>query len=282
MTTENAGETSVTRQKAVRVLLMRDSTSHCRRLASIGVAPDGGVFVTPADPVEVGWTYGTVERGPGNIVVPIDPVTVPQQPKIHVHRSGRTYVSLTGADLPRRSAILPALGDVDQAQILSIVATRTWELPVVTPRARDVLWIVPRWPDGVSVALTLHANRSLNPVRVINGKQRDPGGLLDGDVDRYVVDLSGHGLPGILSATFASGGLPDKPDTPGGQPIVGLEPTVSVVVTSWDDGTGAEPQMGLWSANATRPKAALMEPDDLASPAHFVGEPTVLTAEPGD
>ncbi|MFE9235220.1 hypothetical protein [Cellulosimicrobium funkei] len=260
-----------------RLGLVRGEGLQFRRIATVGVIGDGGIWITPSQLPGMKWCYGmqipNPHRPPFNHAP--DPATVEHNVKLHYHRSGFVYPTLSGTELPRRGARFPGLLERPRTQIMSLTASRTWEFPLVEPRRGDAIWHVRKWPDWFLASFAVHLFPRGATVRTVRPPGGGAAGLLDGDSERYVVDLSGYGIPGVLSIRFATSFDRDAVvPTP-----LDLEPTVSLAAFSWSKDDRPRESFGLWSANTRNPSIPIERDPDLASIEHFIGSPRTLPDE---
>ena len=266
------------RFRPIRIGVLRDGGSQFRRIANLGLSADGGVWVSPAALPGVSWNYGNQAPNPSRpqFYHSPDAATTAHNVKLHYHRSGAVYPTLSGTDLERRSAYFPGLLEHPRTQIMSLTAGRTWEYPLVRPKKGDAIWVVQRWPDWFIASFAVHLIPPGSSVRTVRTVNKGAAGLLDGDSERYVVDLSGHGIPGVLSIRLGSA---DESELP--QPL-GVEPTFSMAAFSWSETSRPREVFALWSRNMTNPAIPIESALDLAPIDHFVGSPRTLADDLDD
>lgn len=211
--------------------------------AVIGLSPDGGVFIAPMQ--RGPWRYGPLE---GNLSALPTSAETPHRPKLHYHRSGRIYATLSGQNLERKSLQLPGLPQLGDSQILSLHCTRTWELPTRKKNLRlgDQFTAIRRWPDAaVWTVFVLRASQSVRERLLI--PDMPSVGLLAGDGFTHgVVSLAAYGREAILLITVRT------IDTWGGLPRVG---GTTVAALPWHPGrqTATDCCFGLWSSQLRNP-----------------------------
>lgn len=244
--------------RAFRLGLMRRTGGSFEFKAAciVGLAADGGVFVSPYSGTE-GWTYGAVDQVPGTERALAQMLLTP---KLHYHRSGIASVTLTHHEFERRSLRLPPLSSIDRAQILSVSAIRTWELPSRPKSAErgDLLTAVRRWPDLASWSIFwLRAIPSQREDLLI--PEIESVGLLAGESFTHgIVSLAAHGHQALLliavSIEDSWGGLPASGGT-------------AVAALPWHPEFPREDDrcFGLWSTSLANPLIAWAEsvPDSL-------------------
>lgn len=266
---------AVRKHTPIRVGVLRDSGSRFRRIANLGLIADGGVWIQPASIPVDGWRYGNyVPRAdqPAFLYSP-DAVETTVTPKLHYHCSGMTSVSRTGAALESRRAVFPGLASRPRTQIMSVVAGRTWDYPDVRPRRGDVFLVQEKWPDYAMFTVTVHLTTPDEALRLAKASPSDAAGLLDGDPERYVVDLSAHGISGVLSIRLAAR---DDSDLP--LPL-GYEPTFCASAFSWSAHERPRESFILCSSNVRNPLVPIETDADLAPITHFTGETRLLPPE---
>jgi hypothetical protein len=230
-------------RKAFRIGLARESGFTYKPIATVGITKDGGIFVAPAQVRDFGWKYGIMRpSGP----VEGDTVTTRDRPKLHYHRSGIASVTLTGADLERRSLLLTPLPTISAAQVLSVVAIRPWELESAKhPRKGDVFTRVRKWPTSVAFSLSVVV-ASEDQQRSLIVPELAPTGLLPlGDETRFVVSLSAYGREAMLVGAVRVLFDEDQAEYPG-TTVTALPWTVA------GRDSNAE-SLGLWSTSLRNP-----------------------------
>lgn len=219
--------------------------------ASVGIAPDGGIFVTPF-PRTGNWTYGVVRpSGPreGELV------TTDLNVKLHYHRSGLVMPSLSGKDgsLDRRRLQLPAIGNTSAAQVLSIVTLRPWELPTQSepPSRGTMMCRVSRWPDYVAWTISVVAADEPTQQQLLQPQLREQGLLALGTATHGIVSLSGHGHEAVVVVTTSlEHDTEDLPSTGG----------TTVGALKWDQsGTSSGDAFALWSSSLRNPLFRLLD-----------------------
>lgn len=196
---------------------------------------------------------------------PIDFVTVPDRPKLHYHRSGRVYVTLTGTELPRRSLRLPPVQGVKGAQIMSVVAQRPWEFRMAEQRRGDISLVARDWPPSVGLTISLIRTRWIDVQSYPQLAPLAPIGLLAQDDSTFFVDL-GAAIPSSILVVRSHVHEEPEPDV--------MEPSVSVAALPWDASRQKAPRglLALWSAPLAHPLVAqasvaeLLTREDLAAP----------------
>lgn len=211
--------------------------------ATVGLAADGGVFVSPKAS-RSGWRYGVL--GDGARVD--EQVEAAEAPKLHYHRSGLAAVSLTGRPLEFRSLKLSPLGTLGPSQIFSISVSRTWELSRRTdgPARGDMAVPVRRWPDVVNWSVYwVPAETTTRQRLLIDGPASI--GLLSGETSTHgVVSLAANGHQAILLITVSVQDMWDDLPLTGGT-------TVTALPERTDAPQRARRIMGLWSARLRNP-----------------------------
>ncbi|ABL81480.1 MULTISPECIES: hypothetical protein [unclassified Nocardioides] len=198
--TETTSTDETRKPRAFHVGLMRRTrdTFEFKSAGVIGLSPDGGVFIAP---MQAGpWRYGPLE---GDISALPTSAETPYRPKLHYHRSGRAYATLSGQDLERKSLQLTRLPRLRYAQIFSLHCIRTWELPTrgKAPKLGDQLTAVKRWPDvAVWTVFVLRASQSVREEILIPGLPSV--GMLAGDGFTHgIVSLAAYGHEAVLLIT---------------------------------------------------------------------------------
>lgn len=231
---------------AFRIGLMRRVGARVRYkpAALLGLAADGGVFITPYQDSS-SWRYGVLEDG-----VPVDAASAESivKPKVHYHRSGRVYATLTGHDLERRSLELPPLTSLERAQIFSLMSVRTWELPT---RERgmergDSATAVRRWPDVARWGVFLIEASDEDRQPLLLPELRGHGLLAGQDYTHGIVSLSAYDREAVLLVTVRT------TDTWDDLPVVG---GTTVAALRWHPGTptASDRSFGLWTASLRNP-----------------------------
>jgi hypothetical protein len=175
-------------KRPFRIGVTRGSTHEFKPLATVGVSADGGIFLAPPPIGNYGWSYGLTRYfGAQDRAWDLSHVHTDMAPKLHYHRSGIVSVTLTGKELERRRMRFPPLSEIRQAQVLSIVAYRTWDLKSSAGRKGDFHIVHPYWPDAVAVSFSLIKSKGAEMFRAA---QDGAGGLIRGDDSRFVVDFS--------------------------------------------------------------------------------------------
>jgi hypothetical protein len=243
---------------------MRGSNQEFKPVATVGLAKDGGIFVSPAAVRGYAWVYGPL-RSAGDPEV-VEHVTVQQRPKLHYHRSGIVRATLSGTRLELKEARYPPLPAMKRAQVMSILTVRPWELATHPgePRRGDVFSIQPRWPQVVAFTLSV--------VTVPPGSRHTadfgelaPIGLLAGDPTRFVIDMSAHDVRALVIVLVTIGHDPE-PYT---------EPGTTVAALPWHVGAGSQrpdEAFGLWSSSMRNPMIRLDADDEVLSPEDLVRE----------
>ncbi len=262
------GEAS--RVRAFRNGLMRRTPSGVvyKPAFLVGLSKDGGVFASPYQRSGA-WHYGVINKD-----VPVGETRAEtwHRPKIHYHRSGWVYATLSGQDLEQRSLQLPPLFSLRSSQIFSVMSLRTWELPSRHDfgiRAGDGATAVRRWPDIATWNVFLLEASDDERRPLLLPEMQSMGLLATEDYTHGIVSLSAYGRQAVLLITvsiydsWSALTQPDgwnKPDLPrsGGTTIAAL-PWHPGRPTSDDDG------FGLWSASLRNPLVnwASSAPDDL-------------------
>lgn len=176
---ESASTDETSKPRAFHVGLMRrtGATLQFKSAGVIGLSPDGGVYIAPMQPGP--WRYGPLE---GNFSALPTSAETPHRPKLHYHRSGRVYATLSGQDLERKSLQLTRLPRLRYAQIFSLHCIRTWELPTRAKSLKlgDQFTPVRRWPDvAVWTVFVLRASQSVRDRLLVPGLPS--AGMLAGD-----------------------------------------------------------------------------------------------------
>lgn len=187
------------RPRRFRLGVLRDSTSEFKPLLNVATIRDGGLIFAPrAVPFEESWSYGVARPRGSEARVGVEHITsTTERPKLHWHRSGWTSVSLTGADIPRVGEKFDPLPDHHSTQIASVLVARPWAFPTEAPKRGDQFFVVRSWPMHLGVEISAYfvpQDTSVNIVR----STLPAVGILDGDTERAVIDLRGHGLDAIL------------------------------------------------------------------------------------
>src|SRR5262245_7893215 len=100
--------------------------------------------------------------------------------------------------------------------------------------------MVRRWPDAFTLTLSLFRLPTNQPHRAVMPDELAPLGFRDGDPERFVLDLTGHGVSALLVGTMSASY--DRDD---------LEPGTSVIAVPWmPEGLGSAPEVfGLWTTS---------------------------------
>ena len=245
--------TEMKRLRPLRLGIIRGGSKEFKPMATVGMQRDGSIFVSPTPVRDYSWKYGTLA---GIEAMQLPPVAETQHtPKVNYHRSGQVHVSLSGEDLEHRAAQFPSLPSLTRAQIFSIVSTRTWELKSAAFQSRkgDIGTLQDTWPQSVGWSISLLSFPEGTPSGVRIMGELAPTGLIPGDPTRFAVDISGHGITGVLVGHVQIDGDVPGPD---------LEPATSVVALPWTTGGFQKKQesFGLWSSSARNP-TIFLEPD---------------------
>lgn len=252
--------------RAFRIGLMRrvGSSVVFKPAALIGLSADGGVFVSPSQGSDA-WQYGVME---GVIPVTTASAETRLKPKLHYHRSGLVYATLSGHDLERRSLQLAPLPTLRRSQIFSVMCVRTWELPS-RPKAMewgDSATAVKRWPDVAMWGVFLLETSEDDRRALLIPGMRGHGMLAGQDYTHGVVSLSAYGREAVLLLSV------QIEDTWNGLPTNG---GTTIAALPWHPGSpGADDRtFGLWTAGLRNPLVHwdALAPDDLT--------PTSTTSE---
>lgn len=251
---------------AFRIGLMRrvNDRVQYKPAALIGLAADGGVFITPYQDSS-SWRYGVLEDG-----VPVNVASAEStvKPKVHYHRSGRVYATLTGHDLAPRSLELPPLTSLRRAQIFSVLSVRTWELPTRSRAMErgDSATAVKRWPDVARWGVFLIEASAEDRRPLLLPELRGHGLLAGEDYTHGVVSLSAYGREAVLLVTVRT------TDTWEDMPMVG---GTTVAALQWHPGTptAADRSFGLWTASLRNPLINW----EKQAPEHFTPASTTST-----
>lgn len=265
-------ERPVEKFKPVRIGVMRNDKF--RRIATIGLSGDGGIWISPALPGDGQWVYGRQSLDPARpgVLETLDPVKTDKRVKLHYHRSGFVSPSLTGVELDRRSVKFPGLIERSETQIFSMVASRTWEFREETPKAGDALWIVDKWPDWFQASFAVYLFGGSDRARTVGSPLVRAAGLLEGDGERFVINLAGHGISGVLAIRMGSLGSDEGPVE------MGLEPSVSVTALPRASSVFPGESFSLWSANLTGPISVIEGREEFVGIDHFVGDPRLFSS----
>lgn len=212
--------------------------------ALIGLSADGGVFVSPRQSSGA-WQYGVMDYG-----VPSTGTRAETRlmPKLHYHRSGRVYATLTGHDLEQRSLQLAPLPTLRRSQIFSVFCLRTWELPsrAKSVERGDLLTGVKRWPDVAAWSVFL-VEASEGERRPLLLPDLQSIGVLTGqDFTHGVVSLSAYGREAVLLIAVSVRDSWDQLPLAGGTTVAALP---------WHSGSPivSDRCFGLWSARLLNP-----------------------------
>lgn len=236
-------ETSKPRAFHVGLMRRTGATFQFKSAGVVGLSPDGGVFIAPMQSGP--WRYGPLE---GNLSALPTSAETPHRPKLHYHRSGRVYPTLSGQELERKNLQLTELPRLRNAQIFSLHCVRTWELPTraKTLRLGDQFTAVKRWPDvAVWTVFVLNAARGVRDRLLVPGLPSL--GLLAGDGFTHgIVSLAAYGHEAILLMTVRT------VDAWDGLPRVG---GTTVAALPWHPGeqTARDRCFGLWSSHLRNP-----------------------------
>lgn len=186
------------RPRDFRIGLLRKSTDEFKPLFNIATSSDGGLMIAPrAVPNVEQWSYGMARPKDSQRLHVSEIFTTDARPKVHWHRSGWTAVSLTGTRLHPARAKFKPLPDLRAAQIASAIVERPWAFPPGRLKAGDQMLVVDSWPMhfGVEIyAYFVPHGQDLDIVR----STLPAVGMMDGDTERAVVDMRGHGLEAFL------------------------------------------------------------------------------------
>lgn len=247
------------RPRAFRIGLSRRVGSEVvfKSAATIGISADGGVFVSPSRFPAL-WEYGVLDS---STIATTTSAETDLRPKLHYHRSGLVYATLSGHDLERRSLELAPLTALRKSQIFSVIAVRTWEFPTragSTARG-DLSTAVKRWPDVATWTVwLLEASKDERRPLLLPGMPSV--GLLAGDGFTHgVVSLFAYGREAVLLTTVSTDDTWEKLPLTGG---------ITVTALPWHPGppTTEDRCFGLWSSSLRHPMTNWQEaaPDDLA------------------
>ena len=227
-----------------------------RKVASIGVAQDGGIMIAPVTVPGQDWNYGT------SLVEGADFQTTSGKPKLHYHSSGITRVTQSGHDLQSTTLHLPRIDHVVAGQVLSLVAIRPWELPVTTQRRGDFASIHPTWPQSQVWLFQLLQYDGPLPAMPLEADGIGPFGLFGNDPQKWFVNLSGY-MENTLLIAHSAGGYDPQPD---------LEASISVAAFEWSPDRSTTDRQGaltLWSSGKRNPAVAHALPQDVLDVEEF-------------
>lgn len=233
--------------RSFRIGMLRESKTNpqVKTVASVGIASDGGIFVTPF-PKGAKWKYGnvrTVDTDFNSIV------TTDQNPKLHYHRSGFVSVSLTGQSLERRSIKLAPIQDQTPLQIFSIISVRPWELPttpIAQVRRGAFISRTPKWPAVASWQLTVVPSNEETLQKLLIPNEGERGLLMLGSSTHGIVSLSGYGHEAVVAVSVNL-----KLNATSLLPIGGT--TVAAIPWSTMGPQVGQETLALWSADMRNP-----------------------------
>jgi hypothetical protein len=231
-------------KRSFRFGVLHAPTSVFKPIASIGIAKDGGVFVSPADTGSATWSHGPLDMT--RLVSEQDAVvTTPERPKLHYHRSGVVRVSLTGTPLQANSSRFTPLVERGVSTFMSVVAIRPVRLPTRELRRGDLSTIEGAWPTSVRLSLTIVLPTDRNALFEA-ADELGPLGLVSETPSQFVVNLAGYGHSVHLLGQIVT---TDEPP---------LEDRVSVTVAAYPEpvnGSQALPTAahGLWNTDVRNP-----------------------------
>lgn len=212
--------------------------------ALIGLSADGGVFVSPAQGANE-WQYGVLEEGvPANT----ESARTRLKPKLHYHRSGWAYATLSGHDLEPRRLQLAPLPTLSRSQIFSIMCVRSWELPSRPKglKSGDSATAVKRWPDVAMWGVFLLAASEDERRELLVPGLRGRGLLAGPNFTHEVISLSAYGREAVLLLTV------QLEDTWHALPAAG---GTTIAALPWHPG-GPRPgdlSFGLWTSTLRNP-----------------------------
>jgi hypothetical protein len=234
-----------TLKRSFRFGVMHAPTSTFRPVASIGIAKDGGVFISPADISRASWSHGPLD------VTRLLPeqdtfTTTAERPKLHYHRSGIVRASLTGKPLETGTSRFTALADRKINTFMSVVATKPEQFTVRELRRGDMFTVEGVWPTLVRLSLAIVPSTertTLFDAADVLG----PVGLVAETPSQFVVNLEGYGHSVLLLGQIST-----SDEAP-------LEDLASVTVSAYPepvkDDAQAPPSTAhvLWNADARNP-----------------------------
>lgn len=186
------------RPRGFRIGLLRDGTSEFKPLINIATTSDGGLMIAPrAVPNAEQWSYGIARPKDSQRLHVSEIHTTEARPKVHWHRSGWTGVSLTGTRLHPARAKFKPLPDLRAAQIASVIVERPWAFPAGEPKAGDQMLVVDSWPMHFGVEIYAYFVPRGGDLDIVRSTLPAVG-MMDGDTERVVVDMRGHGLEAFL------------------------------------------------------------------------------------
>ena len=241
-------------RRPFRVGVARGPNGAFKSIATVGVSSDGGLFVAPTSVRDFGWRFGTLST---DLAAPsTDHVDTHVRPKLHYHRSGIASITLTGTALEYRSLKFTPIPLSTRAQLVSIVATRTWEFATSpTQRKGDVVSLESRWPYAVAFTFSVIQLPPSTPPLRYSDPILGPVALLPGAPGRFAVDVAAYGTRAVLL-----GRVLVKHEWDGG-----LEPGTSVVALPWTTGgrSALRLAIGLWSSSVRNPLIQFDTDDEL-------------------
>jgi len=246
------------RVRAFRNGLMRRSPSGIvfKPAFLMGLSQDGGVFISPYQRSGA-WQYGVISKDQ-----PVGETSAEtwHRPKVHYHRSGWVYATLSGQELEQRSLRLPELQSLRNSQIFSVMTLRTWELPSrgsFGDRAGDAATAVRRWPEVATWNIFLLDASEAERRPLLLPEMQSMGLLATEEYTHGIVSLSAYGREAILLITVNiqdSWGDLDEP--------IGFSKTAfprwggtTIAALPWrPEGPEADDQcFGVWSARLRNP-----------------------------
>ena len=210
-------------------------------IANLSFAADGGVMLAPVGVPGARWRYGSLESD--RLVERGAYAEVSARPKLHYHASGQVAATLDGVPIPRRVAAYPPLVHLSSGSpLLSIVATRPWELASAEQRRGDFSTLESQWPWAIGFSFSILDVPDFAKTRIaLVGGDR---GLIAGDRHRAVFDLRQFGRQAILMAHLR---VVDDPNRDAQASIsMAAYPAVA-------EGESPRRAYGLWSSTAKNP-----------------------------
>jgi hypothetical protein len=226
-------------RKGVRLGVSRQGDF--KPIVNLVFATDGGIMLAPAPVPGASWRYSAVL--PSQVIKRGTYHEVSVRPKLHYHSSGYVAASLDGTRLPKSSASYPSLDHLTSASpLLSVIATRPWELASAIWRKGDVATLEASWPWAIGYSFSILDVPDISKTRIdLFGGDR---GLLSGDSQRFVFDLRQFGRQGVLIAHLR---IRNEPN---------LDVEASITAAAYPvttEGTAPKEVFALWSSTARNP-----------------------------
>lgn len=237
-------------RRSFRLGLLHARTGEFIPFVSVGLARDGGVFVSPVDLAGESWMQGPIAPGLSISQQPQVSTSV-ERPKLHYHRSGIVRASLSGSKLVAATSTFEPMFERTVGTLISIVVTEPFKLPRQEFRAGDIATIEGDWPATAtnSIAVIQPSSR-VTSLEDEEASGLAPIGLVSQTPSQAVVDLRGYGHSALL---LVDGGC-------GHVPVPGEGPTITITAyPESPDGKRPSKAHALWNASARNPLLGYQE-----------------------